>query len=201
MPVRPDGASGRRRLVPVLAAMALAALGALAAPAHAATLDGVLAVRSHYVALDHGVVKLNASVEYPRNPAIREALQDGVTLTFEVEARVDRVRHFWFNADIVDVELRRELAYHVVTRRFVVTELPGGDERSFDSLKGALHFLGKVQNWPILVESQLDEGGRYIISVRAGVRRGKLPASLRALLFWTDDWQRMSKWYSWSLPV
>ena len=169
--------------------------------AHAAALDGVLKVHSAYVGFDHGVVKLYAHVEYPLNPKIRAALQDGVTLTFDVEARVDRVRHFWFNATIVDVDLRRELAYHVVTRRFIVTEMQGGGERSFSTLKAALGYLGKVRDWPILVEPQLDAGGRYIISVRAGVRRGKLPASLRALLFWTDDWQRTSKWYSWSPGV
>jgi hypothetical protein len=182
-------------------ALAAASLCLASALVHAAALDGTLKVRSAYVGFDHGVVKLYARVEYPLNPAIREALQDGVTLTFDVEARVDRVRRFWFDATVADVDLRRELAYHVVTQRFVVTELPGGDERSFDTLKEALNYLGKVRDWPILVEPQLGDGGRYIISVRAGVRRGKLPASLRALLFWTDDWQRMSKWYSWSLPV
>ena len=66
-----------------------------------------------------------------------------------------------------------------------------------DKTKSGVTLAGPVV---ILVEPQLD-GGRYIISVRAGVRRGKLPSSLRALLFWTDDWQRVSKWYSWSLPV
>ena len=163
-------------------------------------LDGVLAVSSAYVNLDQGVIQLYARVQYPLNPAIREALQDGVTLTFDVEARVDRARRFWFDANVVDLTLRRELAYHVVTDRFVVRDVRSGDEKSFETLKEALAYLGKVEGWPILVEPQLD-GGRYIISVRAGVRRGKLPASLRMLLFWTDDWQRVSKWYSWSLPV
>jgi hypothetical protein len=37
--------------------------------------------------------------------------------------------------------------------------------------------------------------------VRAGVRRGHLPASLRAILFWTNDWARVSEWYTWVLPV
>jgi hypothetical protein len=50
------------------------------------------------------------------------------------------------------------------------------------------------------VEPQLD-GGQYHVSVRAGVRRGRLPSSLRAIMFWTDDWHRTSEWYSWSLPV
>lgn len=183
--------------VALAGALLLALAGGLA---FASALDGVLKVSSAYVNFDHGVIQLYARAEYPLNPAIREALQDGVTLTFDVEVRVDRVRHFWFDANVVDLTLRRELAYHVVTDRFVVRNPSSGDQKSFGTLKQALDYLGKVDGWPILVEPQLD-GGRYIISVRAGVRRGKLPASLRALLFWTDDWQRVSKWYSWSLPV
>jgi Domain of unknown function (DUF4390) len=163
-------------------------------------LDGALQVSSAYVNFDNGVIQLYARVQYPLNPAIRKALQDGVTLTFDLEAKVDRVRHLWFDSNIVDLTLQRELAYHVVTDQFVVRDVRSGDEKSFDTLREALAYLGKVDSWPILVEPQLD-GGRYMISVRAGVRRGKLPASLRALLFWTDDWQRVSKWYSWSLPV
>ena len=166
----------------------------------AAALDGVLQVSSAYVNFDNGVIQLYARVQYPLNPAIKKALQDGVTLTFDLEAKVDRVRHLWFDSNIVDLTLQRELAYHVVTDQFVVRDVRSGDEKSFDTLREALAYLGKVDSWPILVEPQLD-GGRYMISVRAGVRRGKLPASLRALLFWTDDWQRVSKWYSWSLPV
>ena len=187
----------RPRLLIAAAALLLALSGTLAL---ADALDGVLQVSSAYVNFDHGVIQLYARVEYPLNPAIQEALQDGVTLTFDLEAKVDRVRHLWFNSNVVDLTLRRELAYHVVTDRFVVRDVRSGDEQSFGTLKEALAYLGKVDGWPVLVEPQLD-GGRYIISVRAGVRRGKLPASLRALLFWTDDWQRVSKWYSWSLPV
>ena len=190
-------AGGRSSLIG-LAAVLLVALSSTLALADA--LDGVLKVSSAYVNFDQGVIQLYARVQYPLNPAIQKALQDGVTLTFDLEARVDRVRHLWFDSNIVDLTFQRELAYHVVTDRFVVRDVRSGDERSFDTLKGALAYLGKVDGWPILVEPQLD-GGRYIISVRAGVRRGKLPASLRALLFWTDDWQRVSKWYSWSLPV
>jgi hypothetical protein len=181
-----------------LAGAMLIALSSTLALADA--LDGVLQVSSAYVNFDNGVIQLYARVQYPLNPAIRKALQDGVTLTFDLEAKVDRVRHLWFDSNIVDLTLQRELAYHVVTDQFVVRDVRSGDEKSFDTLKQALAYLGKVDSWPILVEPQLD-GGRYMISVRAGVRRGKLPSSLRALLFWTDDWQRVSKWYSWSLPV
>ena len=163
-------------------------------------LDGVLEVRSAYVNIEKGVFLLHARVEYPVSPAIRNALRDGVSLTFDLDARVDRERHYWFNANIVDVTLRRELTYHAVSDRYLVRDTRTRDQESFSTLDEALDYLGKVDAWPILVEPQLD-GGSYTISVRAGMRRGHLPASLRAFLFWTDDWARVSEWYTWSLPV
>ena len=162
-------------------------------------LDGVLEVRSAYVNVDKGVFLLYARVEYPLGPNLRNTLKDGVTLTFDLDARVDRERHFWFNANIVDLTLRRELTYHAVSDRYVVRDTRSRDQQSFSTLDEALDYLARVDGWPILVEPQLD-GGSYTISVRAGVRRGHLPASLRAILFWTDDWARVSEWYTWSLP-
>jgi uncharacterized protein DUF4390 len=166
----------------------------------AAALDGVLEVRSAYVNINKGVFLLHARVEYPVSEALRSALKDGVTLTFDLEARVDRERHLWFDANIVDLTLRRELTYHAVSERYVVRDTRSRDQETFSTLDEALDFLGKIDAWPILVEPQLD-GGSYTISVRAGMRRGHLPASLRAILFWTDDWARVSEWYTWSLPV
>jgi len=182
-----------------LAAWCAVALGAIAV-AHADALDGILEVHSAYVNVDKGVFLLHARVEYPQTLSIRNALQDGVTLTFDLQVRVDRDRRFWFNANIVDLTLRRELTYHAVSDRYVIRDTRSGDQETFATLDEALGHLGRIDAWPILVEPQLD-GGSYNISVRAGVRRGNLPASLRAILFWTDDWARVSEWYTWSLPV
>jgi Domain of unknown function (DUF4390) len=194
----PAREGSRRRLR--LAAWCAVALSTFTL-AHADALDGILEVRSAYVNVDKGVYLLHARVEYPVGPAIREALQDGITLVFDLDVRVDRERRFWFNANIVDLTLRRELTYHAVSDRYVVRESRSGDQENFATLDEALAYLGKVDAWPILVEPQLDGGGNYSVSVRAGVRRGHLPASLRAILFWTDDWARVSEWYTWSLPV
>jgi Domain of unknown function (DUF4390) len=175
-------------------------LSAWAVGVSADALDGVLEVRSAYVNIDNGVFLLHARVEYPVNPAIRDALRDGVTLTFELDTRVERERRLWFNASIVDLTLRRELMYHAVSDRYVVRDVKTGQQENFPTLDEAVTYLGRIDSWPILVEPQLN-GGNYLISVRAGVRRGRLPASLRALFFWTDDFRRVSEWYSWSLPV
>jgi len=183
-----------------LAATLVLALAGTGGTVLAEALDGVLEVHSAYVNIDHGVFLLHARIEYPQGPAIRTALRDGIALDFNLDVRIDRERHLWFNANIVDLTLHRELSYHAVSDRYVVRDVRSGDQDTFATLDEALEYLGKVDAWPILVEPQLD-GGNYTISVRAGVRRGSLPSSLRALLFWTDDWARQSEWYTWSLPV
>jgi hypothetical protein len=176
--------------------LALCAVGAMAD-----ALDGVLQVRSAFVDLDHAVFQLHARVDYPMSPAISDALRDGVDLIFDVDARVERSRRFWFDSTVVDVQLRRELAYHTVADRYVVRDTATGDQQSFATLDAALEYLGTVDGWPILVEPQLETGAQYVISVRAGIHRGHLSSSLRALLFWTDDWSRVSNWYTWSLTT
>jgi len=184
----------------VCALLAAAFLGVAVGPACADALDGTLEVRSAYVNIDNGVFLLHADIQYPLNPQIRDALRDGVTLTFDLDTRIERHRRFWFDANIVDLTLRRELFYHAVTDRYLVRDARSGNQESFATLEEALASLGTVDAWPILVEPQLD-GGSYKVSVRAGVRRGHLPTSLRVLMFWTDDWHRESEWYTWSLPV
>jgi hypothetical protein len=194
--LRASDTLSRRVLVALLLATALGWLGV----ARADALDGVLEVRSAYVNVDGGVFLLHARIEYPDNPAIRDALRDGITLSFDLDTRVERERRFWFDAEVVALTLRRELAYHAVSERYVVRDARSGDQQSYATLEEALKALGTVEGWPILVEPQLD-GGQYHVSVRAGMRRGRLPSSLRAIMFWTDDWHRTSEWYSWSLPV
>src|SRR5580700_1334875 len=165
------------------------ALGGCAAQVCADALDGVLEVRSAYVSVEAGVFLLHARIEYPVNPAIRDALHDGVTLSVDLDTRIERERRFWFNADVVELTLRRELEYHAVSDRYLVRDIRSGAQKSFATLEEALSDLGTVERWPVLVEPQLT-AGHFRISVRASVRRGRLPASLHALLFWTDDWHR-----------
>ena len=50
----------------------------------AGPLDGEFEVRSAFVVIDHGVLQLNVHVQYPVNDRIRSALQDGVTLAFDL---------------------------------------------------------------------------------------------------------------------
>jgi len=195
-PLRPPASRGAAWIVAAwLAVLSLA----LPTAARADALDGVLEVQSAFVNLADGVYQLHARVKYPANAETVAALRDGVSLSYDLDVEISRSRRYWFDAGVTIITLHRELTFHAVSERYVVRDR-SGVQSSFATLEEALASLGTVDGWPILVASQVPLDADYRVSVRASVRRGKLTDALRVLLFWSDDWQRESEWYSWSLP-
>jgi hypothetical protein len=190
-----------RRAHNLLALLAAALVGFGAGGARADVLDGVLEVRSAYVSIEQGVFQLFARIAYPVNDDIRAALKDGLMLSFDLDVVVSRERRFWVDETVAEYTLRRELLYHAVSDRYVTRDVAPdrSEQHSYSTLEEALEALGTVDAWPFLLSPQLAANRDYRVSLRAGVRRGRLPDSLRVLLFWTDDWHRESEWFSWSL--
>jgi hypothetical protein len=171
------------------------------APALRAAASGNPDVISAYVTVQDGVFLLNVRTEYLLTEDIRRALDDGVTLNFDLQAQVLKHRRLWLDATLIDVTLRRELSWHAVSERYVLKDLAaGGGQQLFLTLDEALVAAGTVQGWPVVVEPQLDPNGQYEIGVRAGLRRGRMPDALRLLVFWSDAWSRTSDWRTWVLP-
>jgi hypothetical protein len=184
-----------------VALVLLIALTASRGVRSAGPLAGDFQIRSAFVVVDHGVLQLSAHIEYPINERIRTALRDGVTLAFDLEVNISRHRRLWFDATVLETTLRRELTYHAVTDRYVLRDETGAEQQSFPTLEAALEQLGRIEDLPILVQSQLRGEAPWEVAVRAGVRRGRMPDALRALVFWTDDWHRTTDWYTWMLTL
>ena len=163
-------------------------------------LDGQLEVRSAFVNLSDSVYQLQSQVSYPFNDDMRAALTAGVSLSFDLEVVVSRERRWWLDSQLVDLTLRRQLEYHSISDRYLVRDVRTADQQSFATAEEALAELGNIDAWPIATAPQLVPGARYRVAVRASVRRGRLSDAMRVMMFWTNDWQRASEWYEWSLP-
>lgn len=157
-------------------------------------------VQSAYVNVRGGVFELNARTIFPLDEQVRAALLAGATINFDLQAVVDKQRRYWMSATLVDIILRRELSWNEVGQRYVLRDIDRGTQETYVTLDEALIAAGVVKDWPVVVEPQLDPDATYEIRVRAGFRRGRLSNSLRALMFWSDGWNRRSGWYSWILP-
>jgi uncharacterized protein DUF4390 len=153
-----------------------------------------------FVNVHGGVFELNARTIFPLDDDVRSTLDDGATINFDLQAVVEKQRRYWVDTTLVDVMLRRELSWNAVIQRYVVKDVDRGEQDSYVTLDEALIAVGVVTGWPVVVEPQLDPDANYEIRVRAGYRRGRLPDALRTLFFWSDGWNRSSKWKSWILP-
>ena len=164
-------------------------------------LEGALEIESAFINVTDGVYQLHAQIRYPVSEEAVTALREGVSLSYDLEVEVVRDRRFWLDAGVISIRLPRELSYQPVSERYVMRDpLDGDEQKSYPTLEAALQDLGRIEGWPILVASQLAVEGEYRVRVRASMRRGRLTDALRTLMFWTDDWQRESEWYSWLLP-
>ena len=78
-----------RSMVPCCCTAALCCWRAAARSRRSAgPLAGDFQIRSAFVVVDHGVLQLSAHIQYPINDRIRSALQDGVTLAFDLDVTI-----------------------------------------------------------------------------------------------------------------
>ena len=149
------------------------------------------------------------NVDETVDPAPGGAVMDGVgelqpELFIEIGAALAQERGIR-NLDFVRVSSPRHQirARALVTNRIGVMTIAG---KQIHHVGMPWHWgwqglaVGDVVNWPVELEEKYDADARYRVGVRAGYRRGNLPSSLRALMPWSDAWNRSSEWNEWILP-
>jgi hypothetical protein len=158
-----------------------------------------LGVRTAYVQLVEGVYLLNARLQLPLSNRVRAALNDGVPLTLILELEVSRARHYWLDEGVASLRQEYQLQYQAVSDRYVVRNMNSGQQASFPDLDSALDQMGRVSSVPVLDEALIRKGYRHEFSLRATLNLGDMPDTLRVLMFWTNDYHRVSEWYTWPL--
>ncbi len=161
-------------------------------------------VRSFKVDVHDGKYEINARTSFPVDEEVRTALVAGVTINLRLQAVVDKQHAYWFDERVVDdLKLQRELSWNALSQRYVLRygsqDTEPDRQQIFATLEEALAAAGVVEHWPVVAESKLDRDSSYRISMRASLRRGRMPSTLRELTFWTRYWNHRSEWQSWVL--
>jgi len=178
------------------AAWLLCFLATIAAPAFA---DTRLEVTGASVSLDEGVYELDASVELAIPEAGRRAIEAGLTLEFDYQIEIARVRRYFPDAEVASLQQSFELSYHALSQRYLLRNLNTGEQQDFGTLQASLDRLAEVRGLPLIDSLLLEPGSLYEFRVRAELNLRTAPDTLSWLLFWTDDWSATSKWYAWTL--
>lgn len=150
-----------------------------------------------------GKFEFSARAIVPADEEVRSALATGVTISLRLQALVEKKSKYWFDETVLDLKVNRELSWNALSERYVLRydsrEPEGGRQQTFATFEDALAAAGVVENWPIVAGSELDPESTYKFSMRASLRRGRMPSTLRDLTFWTRYWNHRSEWQSWTL--
>jgi hypothetical protein len=149
--------------------------------------------------LEGEVYRLNAQIEYRFSQAALEALKNGVPLTIELEMEVRRQRAWAWDETVYALSQRFRLEYHTLSRQYLVTTLNSGERRGFPSQSGALQFMGRITDFPLLDKGLLVPNQRYKGALRARLDVDALPTPLRLFAYISDDWRLASAWRVWRL--
>lgn len=163
--------------------------------------ESTAVVRSASLALDaaQDVYELTAKVEITLPEEARKGIEAGLALRVAYEIALSRVRGYWPDATVAELEQTYELSYHALSQRYLVRNLNTGEQQDFGSLQAALEQLGDVRGLPVIDADLVRGDSRYEVYLRAVVDLSTTPAALQWLLFWTDDWSATSEWFIWPL--
>jgi hypothetical protein len=125
--------------------------------------------------------------------SLLEALNNGVSLGFLVEFELSRPRWYWFNEKTATQRLELRLSYIPLAKQYRLSS--GSLHQNFASLSEALQALGAVHNWLVFDRDQVDNGRRYVASVRMRLDPAQLPTPFRVMRAVTSrEWTLASDW-------
>jgi len=169
----------------------------LAACACAAAPGEFVATEVHHSDVS-GVQLLDAQFSIRLSTGAREALDNGVPLTLELQVQLVR-EHVWM-WDSVEVEhvLVRQLQYYALSRSYQLRDIKGNTLANYNRLDDALAAAGSIDRM-LLTSLPLEEGRHYMVRLRGSIDIEALPTPVRLLAYVSSDWDMNSEWYSWPL--
>lgn len=172
--------------------LVLLAFFAVAAPqARAASNFTITHIATH---LDHGVYYLEADMSLGLNERARQALDNGVALTFVISIHILHRRLWLWNAVVAHLTERYRLSYLPLTERYRIENLNSGARQGYDTLALALAAISHIRNLPVIDADLLDKGTRYYVAMRIVLDTKQLPGPLKAIAAIVPGWRLASKW-------
>jgi hypothetical protein len=161
--------------------------------------EATLVIRDGELRLGESVYELDTTLVIELDDATRNALESGLTMRLDYEIGISRIRNYLPDDGIASLVQSYELSYHALSQRYLLRKLNTSEQFDFGSLQAALDRLSEIRNLPVIDANLLPPGAAYNVRVRAVLDMGGTPAALKWLLFWTEDWNAASRWYSWTL--
>ncbi len=141
---------------------------------------------------------LNAHLQYSLSPSAKQAIQNGVALSWIVLIKVQTIK-WWWPIKVSALEIPWVIRYHALLNQYSVKNLSDESLEVFSSLRAALSYMGSLKDVDLQLDASQAQQHDYQLSLKIDFDREFLPIPLRAESYFSGQWFLSSEWMQWPL--
>jgi Domain of unknown function (DUF4390) len=168
-------------------------------PASAYPSDTGVKVTSAETALLGEDYVLTANIDYQLSKKAIEALNNGVSLFWTYEFKVQEHHDYLWDNTLVEKSFRYRIQYHALLKMYRVINESNGAVDNFSTLQAALDLLSTVRDYRLVEKAKISDQESYIAGMKITFERDALPLPLRPVSYVNSQWYLSSDWYIWPL--
>jgi len=136
---------------------------------------------------------LNADIDYKLSPVAKQALQKGISITWVVAIKVEEKGALW-NSTLQELAFSYQIQNHALLNLYSVKSLKSGEKEMISTLTGALDFISKIRDVPIIDRQLVRPEQRYHVAVKVSFQHEALPVPMRPFSYFDSQWTLSSRW-------
>jgi hypothetical protein len=137
------------------------------------------------------------AVEGAFTEKMQKAILSGVPTTFSFFLQLYRVRNFWTDQEIVEINVTHTIKYNNLKKEFVITRSWENNQSIITkSFIEARRLLSEIDSLKVVPLSRLEKGSQYQIRAKAQLSKLTLPFYLHYVLFFVSLWDFETDWYT-----
>jgi Domain of unknown function (DUF4390) len=142
---------------------------------------------------------LTANIDYQLSEKAIEALNNGVSLFWTYQFKVEEQRDYLWNNTLVEKNFRYRIQYHALLKMYRVINESNGAVDNFSTLQAALDLISTLRDYRLIETSNISDEGSYVAGMKVTFERDALPLPLRPIAYTNPQWYLSSDWYLWPL--
>ncbi len=140
---------------------------------------------------------LSAEISYKLSEQVKEALQSGVPLFWNIHIKIHRPRHMLWQKTLAETTLRYRLQYHALLNMYRVRDEVNGGIYNFSTLPAALDLMSNLRVAHLADHAGLAQEKQLLIELKVEFDRSALPLPLRTIAYLNRQWYLSSDWTVW----
>ncbi|MDD5277273.1 MAG: DUF4390 domain-containing protein [Methylovulum sp.] len=140
---------------------------------------------------------LSAEISYKLSEQVKEALQSGVPLFWNIQIKVHRPRHILWQKTLAEETLRYRLQYHALLNMYRVRNETSGEIYNFSTLPAALDLMSNLHDVRLVDWVGLAQEKQLLVELKVEFDRSALPLPLRTIAYLNRQWYLSSYWTVW----